>query len=238
MDTGLDLKQMKFRTSAVEGYNIFEPGKPPQDDNGHGTQVASVIHFLEPRIRILPIKAIPRSGITTKQDLAEGIITAVNRGAKIINISAGVISPGLDLENAVKYAEENGVIIIAAAGGDGTGIEYPAAYSTVLAVGGIDNNGNILENSNTGPEIDFVALGNYKTIGLRGECLLGAGTSIATPIVSVYVAKIFLDKPNFTIEKIKKVLLKKTTDISTPGRDEISGYGLIKSEKNIFGICK
>lgn len=238
VDTGLDLKQTKFWIFTIEGYNILNSRRSPQDDNGHGTQVASVMHFLEPRIKILPIKAIPKSGITTKQDLAKGIIVAVNRGAKIINVSAGVVSPSLDLENAVKYAEANGVIIIAAAGGNGEGIEYPAAYNTVLAVGGIDNNGNILENSNIGYEMDFVALGDYKTIGLRGECLSGAGTSLAAPIVSVYVAKIFLNKPNITTEKVRDTLLEEAIDIGKPGRDEITGYGLIKLEKNVSDICK
>ena len=117
----------------------------------------------------MPIKVIPRSGVTNRQELARGIIVAVDRGAQIINISAGIISSDQDLENAVNYAEKMGVLVVAAVGGNEFGIEYPAAYPTVLAVGGVDHNGVRLNNSGIGPELDVMALGEYMTIGLRGE---------------------------------------------------------------------
>lgn len=236
VDTGLDLKQTRFVFSSTQGFNVLESGKPPQDDNGHGTQIASVINFLEPRIRIMPIKAIQRSGISTKQELARGIVAAVERGAKIINISAGVISSSPDLENAVRYAEKKNVIIIAAAGDSGMGIEYPAAYPTVLAIGAVDYNGEKLLNSNTGPELDAVALGEYSTIGLREECRIGAGTSLAVPLVSIYTARILLNKPNFKSEEIRNILLNSAKDIDKSGKDDKTGYGLLEQKKNI-SIC-
>lgn len=238
VDTGIDFKQLKFRFTATQGFNVLDPGKPPQDDNGHGTQIASIINFLEPRIKIMPIKAIPKSGVATKQELAEGIIAAVDRGAKIINVSAGVISSSLELESAIRYAEEKGVIIIAAVGGSGTGIEYPAAYPVVLAIGGVDHNEKRLQNSNTGPELDAVALGEYATIGLRGECKTGSGTSLATPIVSVHVARILLNKPNLKSEEVKSIFLNSVVDIEKSGKDETTGYGLLKQEDVILVLCK
>lgn len=236
VDTGIDLNQTKLRFAAIQGFNVLDPNKSPQDDNGHGTQIASVINFLEPRIKILPIKAIPKSGVATKQELARGIIVAVDLGAKIINISAGVASSSIDLENAVKYAEEKNVIIVAAVGGNGTGIEYPAAYPVVLAIGGVDRNENRLQNSNIGSELDAVALGEYATIGLRGECKMDAGTSLAAPIVSVYAARIFIDNPNLKSEEVRNILLNSAIDIEKPGKDELTGYGLLKQERNIL-IC-
>lgn len=238
VDTGLDLKQIRFKLAATQGFNVLNPDKPPQDDNGHGTQVSSVIHFLEPRIKIMPIKAIPKSGVATKQELAQGIIAAVNQGAKVINISAGVVSSNLELENAVKYAEERGVFIVAAVGDSGAGIEYPAAYPIVLAVGGIDHNGARLSNSNTGTELDVMALGEYVTIGLRGKCLTGAGTSLAAPIVSVYIAKMLLDNPNFTLQEARDMFLNLTIDIGKPGRDDETGYGLLKQKEVILKLCE
>lgn len=236
VDTGLDFKQIKFKLVASRGFNILDPDKSSQDDNGHGTQIASVINFLEPRIKIMPIKAIPRSGVATKQELARGIIAAVDRGARVINISAGVASSSPDLEKAIKYAEEKDVIIVAAVGGNGTGIEYPAAYPSVLAIGGVDHSENILQNSNSGPELDAVALGEYATIGLHGECLIGTGTSLSAPIVSVYAARIFIDNPSFKPEEVKNILLNFAIDIVKPGKDEMSGYGLLTQGENI-SIC-
>lgn len=237
VDTGIDLKQIKFKLAAIRGFNVHNPNKPPQDDNGHGTQIASIIYFLEPRIKIMPIKAIPKSGVATKQELAQGIITAVNRGAKIINISAGVISSDTDLEQAVRYAEEKGVVIVAAAGGNGAGIEYPAAYPTVLAVGGVDRNNERLSNSNAGSELDVVALGEYATIGLRGECRAGAGTSLATPIVSVYAARILLDNPELKPQEVRNMLLNSVVDIGDHNKDDLTGYGLVRHEKIIPNVC-
>lgn len=236
VDTGLDLKQAKFKFAATKGFNIIDPNNPPQDDNGHGTQIASVIHFLEPRIKIMPIKAIPRSGVATKQELASGIVAAVDNGARIINVSAGVASSISDLENAVKYAEGKGVIIIAAAGGSGAGIEYPADYSDVLAIGGVDRNKDRLQNSNTGPELDAVALGEYATIGLRGECRIDAGTSLAAPIVSVYAARILIDNPILKPKEVRNMLLNSAIDIEESGKDETTGFGLLEQEKNI-SVC-
>jgi subtilisin family serine protease len=237
IDTGIDLKQIKFKLAAIRGFNIHNPDKPPQDDNGHGTQVASIIYFLEPRINLMPIKAIPKSGMAMKQELAQGIVAAVDRGAKIINISAGVISSSADLEQAVRYAEEKGVVIVAAAGGNGTGIEYPAAYPTVLAVGGVNRNNERLYNSNIGSELDVVALGEYATIGLRGECYAGAGTSLATPIVSVYAARILLNNLELKPQEVRDMLLNSVVDIGDHGKDDLTGYGLVRHEKIISNVC-
>lgn len=238
VDTGIDLRQIRFKIAATRGFNVFNPDKPPQDDNGHGTQVASVIHFLEPRIKIMPIKAIPKSGVATKQELAQGIIAAVNRGAKIINISAGVVSSSLDLENAVRYAEEKGVFIVAAAGGDGSAIDYPAAYPTVLATGGVDHNGARLSNSSTGTELDVMALGEYPTIGLRGECFTGAGTSLAAPIVSVHIARILRDNLDIKPQEVINMLLNLTVDIGKLGKDDETGHGLLKQKEDISKMCE
>lgn len=238
VDTGIDLKQIKFKFATINGFNLFNPDKSPQDDNGHGTQIASIIYFLEPRIKIIPIKIISKSGVATKQELAKGIIAAVDRGAKIINISAGVASPDPELEQAVRYAEERGIVIIAAAGGSGVGIEYPAAYPTVLAVGAVDNNHKRLLNSNMGPELDLVALGQLATIGLRGECRDGAGTSLATPIVSVYAARILLDNSELKPQEVRDMLLNLAIDIEDSGKDNSTGHGLLKQKEITFGnIC-
>lgn len=236
VDTGIDFNQIKFRFATTNGFNILNSEKLPQDDNGHGTQIASAIHYLEPRIRIMPIKAISKSGFATKQELAQGIIIAVDRGANIINISAGILSPSLYLEDAVNYAEKRGVLVVAAVGGNELGIEYPAAYPTVVAVGGVDSDGARIKNSNTGPELDVMALGEYMTTGLRGECLAGKGTSLATPIVSTYLARILLDNPNYTPRETRNIIFNLTKDIGNPGKDIETGYGLLTQGEGM-SIC-
>ncbi len=227
VDTGIDLKQRKLKKAVLDGTNIIDLNLPPQDDNGHGTQVASVIHALEPYVKIVPIKAIARSGVATKQELAQGIVAAVDFGARIINVSAGVDSSSPDLENAVRYAEEKGVLIVAAAGSNQTTIQYPAAFPYVIAVGAVDRDGVRLQNSPSGPALDLFAVGEYATLGLRGQCITASGTSTAAPAVSAAIATILLREPHLKPNEVRERLNSSLTDIGEPGRDDATGLGLL-----------
>jgi subtilisin family serine protease len=157
IDTGIDVEQLQ-NGRFVNGYNVIDPNVFPQDDHGHGTEVSSIIHQLDSRLYIMPIKVFNKRGMTEKDLLAQGIIWAVDHGANIINISAGVVSPSFQLEGAVKYAEEKNVLIVAATGNDGSpiNIHYPAAFSTVLAVGAVDSQNSKLASSNSGLQLDVV----------------------------------------------------------------------------------
>lgn len=227
VDTGIDLKWREIKRSALDGVNILDLQSPPQDDNGHGTQISSITIAIEPRAKIVPVKAIARSGNATKQELARGIIAAVDSGARIINISAGVNSSSAELENAVRYAEEKGVLIVAAAGSNQDTIQYPAAYPYVIAVGAVDRHGVRLQNSPAGPAIDLVAVGEYPTIGLRGQCLPASGTSAAAPAVTAAIATILLSEPRLESDQIIERLNGSLADIGEPGRDDVFGFGLL-----------
>jgi cyanobactin maturation PatA/PatG family protease len=126
-------------------------------------------------------------------ELARAILLAVERGAFIINVSAGQYGPGARAEpvlaNAVARAIQRGVMVVAAAGNDGCECAHvPAALPGVLAVGAMDQLGRPLERSNWG--------GAYRSKGLLahgagllaahagGDRIVVAGTSFATAIVS------------------------------------------------------
>ena len=127
-------------------------------------------------------------------DLARGIRLAVDRGANIINISGGQLSPTPEAEqflaDALAYCDQAGVLVVAAAGNNGCEcLHVPASIASVLAVGAFDPaTGEPLEFSNWGPA--------YRNNGILapGKDMPGAqagggltsrtGTSFATPIVT------------------------------------------------------
>jgi len=170
----------------------------------HGTHVTSIIFGqhsspvlgIAPNCRglIVPIFKDGAGGTLapcSQVDLARAITQAVDAGADVINISGGQLTasgePDGLLANAIRYCEENKVLIVAAAGNEGCDCLYiPAAIPSVLAVGGMDAQGQPFGNWGE----------NYQTEGILapGEHILGAvsgegtalktGTSFATPIVS------------------------------------------------------
>ena len=171
--------------------------------SAHGTHIASVIfgqhgspvYGIAPRCRglIVPIFADSSRGFLSQLDLARAINQAVEQGAHIINISGGqlteVAAADPMLVKAVNFCQENGVLIVAAAGNDGCQcLHVPAALPSVLAVGAVNTKGLPFDFSNWGEA--------YQTQGILapGENILGAipgggtalksGTSFATPIVS------------------------------------------------------
>jgi len=124
----------------------------------HGTHVTSIIfgqpgspvRGIAPKCRglIVPIFADERLKLS-QLDLSRAIEQAINAGANIINISGGQLTDWGEaegwLEKAVQLCNENNVLIVAAAGNDGCEcLHVPAALPTVLAVGAMDEQGNLM----------------------------------------------------------------------------------------------
>ena len=236
LDTGVNLKRKIF-SSLIQGYDVINDNNKIQDDNGHGTIVASIINRIEPKLKIMPIKAIPKSGFTDREYLAKGIIKAVDAGANIINISCGIVSSDKKLLDAVNYAEKNDVLIVAAVGNEGKydSIQYPAVYDNVLAVGAVDDMNRRLELSNWGGQIDVVARGyEVSAIGLNGDKKYVSGTSASTPIVSAIAGKILIQRPDINVKELRKIIKYMAKDINTYGWDEDTGYGLMYENMDIL----
>lgn len=172
----------------------------------HGTHVASIIfgqpggpvRGVAPNCRglIVPIfsDAGQGNGLACSQlDLARAILSAVDNGAHIINVSGGQLSPSGSpepiLQQAIESCVRRNVLIIAAAGNDGCEcLHIPAAAPSVLAVGAMEADGMPLASSNWG--------GAYGSQGLLapgadvpgatpgGGTTVKSGTSFATPVVS------------------------------------------------------
>ena len=133
----------------------------PQDlnqTNGHGTAVASLIASNDPSARgvapaaeLISIRVGDESGKADSFALAAGILAAIDSGAQIINCSMGTTENNPLIEDAVLYARERNVLIVAASGNsEQADACYPAAYPSVISVGAVDARGEHVDFSNYG----------------------------------------------------------------------------------------
>ena len=127
----------------------------------------------------MPLRVLNSSGVGSYSDVAAAIVYAADNGAQVINLSLGGSNPSSTLENAVNYAISKGVIVVAAAGNNGTeGALYPAAYPDVIAVGSVDPDLQHSSFSNYGAQIDIWAPGrDILTTKRDGSYGLVSGTS-------------------------------------------------------------
>ena len=131
----------------------------------------------------------------------------------MINISFGQKEDSEELRQAVEYAEEMDVVIVAAAGNSGkTDPEakfYPAAQSTVISVGAEDEEGNLASFSQTGynlisaPGVDVSVL----PFGFSIVPPKVSGTSYAAAIVTGWVSELLYMNPDWNPDKVREALL-------------------------------
>ena len=162
----------------MRGYDFVDGDRFPNDENGHGTHVASTIGEsthngtgvtgLAYGARIMPVRVLDADGAGDSVDITAGIRYAVRHGADVINlsfefddgyrqVSAGEIP---DILAALRYARRHNVVVVAAAGNQSRPtVAYPARYETVIGVGAITEHGCRADYSNTGRGIDIMAPG-------------------------------------------------------------------------------
>ncbi|MCG1024849.1 S8 family serine peptidase [Dehalobacter sp.] len=260
IDTGVDLDHPDLADSSgsnlVKGYNAITRSAAAgaaQDDNGHGTSVAGLIAALNNNqgiigvaynAKIMPIKAMDKNGEGEDAVIADGIIWAVDNGAKIINMSIGSDEETKILDDALQYAANKGCLLIAASGNvsestsqayshqtaAGTSeVSYPAANPNVLAVSAVDSSDVITDFSLTGPEVLLAAPGKriLSDYWSSTETGLGymTGTSIAAPFVTGAAALIWSKYPGLTADQIRQALIESAYDLGQEGRDDNYGYG-------------
>ncbi len=169
----------------VKGYDFIDHDPYPNDRNGHGTFVAGTIaettgnHIgltgLAYDAKIMPVRVLNANGEGEASTIAEGVRFAVKHGAKVINLSlefsAEVNASDIpELIDAIHYAIHHGVLVVAAAGNEGSEtIPYPARQKGVVAVGATTEHGCLANYSNYGPGITLVAPGGGPDAELAGD---------------------------------------------------------------------
>ena len=232
----------------------------PVDDNSHGTHVAGIIAAtanngsgiagVASGVKLLSIKALDCTGAGSLWDVASGITYAADHGARVVNVSIGTPDDSFTLQSAVEYAQNKGVLVVAAAGNCGTASSkcallnepsYPAAYPGVLAVGATASDDRRAFFSTEAGFLSVVAPGErivsttptYATWqSARGMTLnygLMSGTSQAAPFVTGLAALILSADPKLTSVQVMNRIKATADDLGLPGFDTSYGAGRVNA---------
>jgi len=199
----------------------------------NATDVAGVAYHAQ----LMPVTVVDGNGGVTAFELASGITHAVDRGARVINMSLGLGGPAQTVELAIQRASQRHILMAAAAGNNGNDAPfYPAFYSGVMSVtasniadraGGCTNHS--VKTSVAAPGAGILGLDPRAQGGLS---VVPCGTSTATPHVSGLAALLIAQQPGRTAVDIRKIIEATADDDALrPGRDEYFGAGRINVER-------
>jgi type VII secretion-associated serine protease mycosin len=215
-------------------------GRTDTADDGHGTGMASVIaangsqvEGLAPAAKILPVRVAVSNGAFLPDNIAAGIQYAVSRHVGVINLSIGNQQDlGTGVSAAIAQAVAANIVVVASTGNDSaTTVSYPAAYPGVVAVGAIDQNGQLWSQSNTGAQVVLTApgVGIYRDNNL-GQQGTSSGTSEATAYVSATAALIRSAHPDWSAGQVIRDLISTADPASGQSAGQRSsqyGYGVV-----------
>jgi hypothetical protein len=250
IDSGIDYTHpdLAANYAAGLGYDWINLDTDPMDDYGHGTKVAGVIAAQINngigiaglvQVKIMAEKVLDRQGEGYVDQLANAINHSTDVGAEIISMSLSTEYNGSLLYDAIKYAYEKNVLLVAAAGNQaGDTKRYPAAYDEVIAVTSTDIDDQKAPSSNYGDWVELAAPGVniFTTIwDTTYKYEYASGTSVACPHVSGLAALIWSEFPNVTRDWIRTRLRDTADDLGDPGFDIFYGYGRINARKAIYG---
>lgn len=249
LDTGIRSTHEDLQANYIGGYDYVNDDNNPNDDCGHGTHVsgtvaavtdngvgvagvsqASIVHHkvLGPIGGLLSITC---SG--SSSDINAAIMDAADDGADIISMSLGGGGYSTAGDNAVNYAYNKNVLVVAASGNDGedNSVSYPAAYDNAIAVGALTSSGTRASYSNGGAELEITAggsdvLSTYNGNDADYETL--SGTSMATPHVAGALALAKSCDPSISNGNLRQIMQNTAEDLGSSGWDNEYGYGLLR----------
>ncbi len=208
----------------IRGWDFVWNDNNPMDGDfdGHGTHVAGAIAAerndfgitgVAYNAKIMPVRVLPEFGSGNFNNFAAGIRYAADNGANVINFSIGGWSPSMEVNEAIQYATNKGVVVVMSAGNDGFyEPDYPARYADIfgIAVGGIDINGRMDQFFNragarslnyvVAPGVDIYSTTPYNTYETY------SGTSMAAPHVAGVATLVLNANPNLTPGQVEQIL--------------------------------
>jgi membrane-anchored mycosin MYCP len=259
IDSGVSTTHPALAGRVLPGRDFGHPDRSGHcDEAGHGTLVAGIIAGLDgtgapfagiaPDAAVLPARVLADAGRSTDPGLpsrvADAIRWSVDNGADVINLSLVTVETQ-DLADAVTYAWDNDVVLVAAAGnvaqGEQAGPAFPAAFPEVIAVAGVDE---------SGAHVDTSVRGDYLAVAAPGADIVGpapngdgyrlvpeGGTSYAAAYVSGVVALVRAYHPDLSApEVMQRVMLTADRPPSPDGRDGQVGYGVVNPYRAVSTV--
>lgn len=226
------------------GYDFFYVDNSPMagevNPSGEGTQHATSVSGviaaasnnakgsagINQQTKIMPLQVFSDNGAATTTDLVAAVEYAADNGADVINLSLGANGYDAPLLEAIRYAKNNGVVVVAASGncalnddsfcnslaGPGR-MTYPALYPETIAVGATASNDLRASFSSYGSALDLVAPGSsitpLPTFTAQNQVsayATASGTSFSAPLVSGVASLLIAQKPDLTPDETAFIL--------------------------------
>jgi hypothetical protein len=247
LDTGVDLDHPDLASKVRDDidWDFVDGDGVAEDAHGHGTHVAGIVAAATDNsvgvagmgweATILPIRVVGPAGADSLA-LAQAISYTVAHGADVINLSLGsqTVCPQV-VQDAVDYAHSHGVVLIAAAGNDGTDApSFPANCYYVLGVAATGPDDARAGFSNYGTHVTVAAPGsNIYSTALDGGYEYRNGTSMATPYVAGLAALVRARYPDYTATEVVSAILDNAVDLGAAGWDPYYGCGRIDAARTL-----
>lgn len=245
------------------GWDFWDDDRKPWDVDGHGTFVAGVLFArsdnrtgiagISRNARLMVLKVMNAFGHSRASKVAQAIIYAVDNGARVINLSLGGPGTSTVVREAIQYAYERDVVVVAAAGNEAApaDAQVVSGLPNALTVAAVNVKDRRSIYSNYGPGIDVAAPGDdiLSLRARRTDLLLNipgvdytaetafvgtdrryyraSGTSFAAPMVAGVAGLLLANQPELSAEQVMRMIRNSARDVETPGIDHFTGYGVV-----------
>ncbi|MBM3273656.1 MAG: S8 family serine peptidase [Candidatus Sericytochromatia bacterium] len=247
VDSGIDLTHPDLRAQIAGAYNVVTRGSDVTDSRGHGTHTSGIAAAaggngeggsgVAPGCAILAVQISAQGKTATGKSsdvlAAEGVTWAADNGAKVISMSWGFYRRSRILEDALQYAIDKDVVLVASAGNyhiqnhPERRPHLPSTHPGVIEVAAVDADRKQAKFSNFGRTVTVAAPGVKVLSSIPGGYEAKSGTSMAAPHVAGVAALIRSHFPELNQGEVKARLEASAADLGDPGYDEIFGHGLV-----------
>ena len=257
VDSGVSSTQPDLADRLVDGYNAVTGSDDASDIDGHGTHVAGIIAAagndkvgtagVAMDVRIMPVRVMDIDGAIDVAAEIDGIYWAVDHGADVINLSLGAEDYVALEREAIQYARDQGVVVVAAAGNEFNKISYPANYPETISVGALNAAGNPSTFTSRLSRVDLAAPGEsiysagwdpfydyYWDDVFYSDFYPVSGTSFSAPMVSGAAALLKSVAPDADAEQVRGWLTSTASDSGDAGPQAGTGAG----ELNVEGAVR
>ena len=239
----------------VSGWNFIANNNQLAPQGPHATRLAGIITKISPQVKIMSLTVCEKNSGCNSGAIVSAIYYAVSHGAQIINLSFGDVTGFSDAySHAINYAAEKGVVVVAAAGGDGIGYDLaqkpisPVCNEPVIGVSSVNEAGQLPIWANFGNCVDIYAPGVNITTATSFEYDSSnfgsfSGTSYSAAIVSGFAANAKLNNFNITQSEIIELFKNKNTILTESNKvdrfkkqskPKVKGVSVVKIKKTIL----
>ena len=207
LDTGIDAAHPDLAGKVTAARDFVDATGNTTDASWHGTAVAGVIAAADPGSLLLSAKVLDAQDAGTDAEIARGLVWAVAAGARVVNLSMAGPTEAPVLRTAIRNAVAQGVVVVAAAGNDGTSARsYPAADPNVIGVAATTGSDTLFSWSNHGSWVALAAPGQVTTTLRGGGLTTFVGTSAAAPAVAAAAAECLAVAPTLSPAAVRRLL--------------------------------